>query len=130
MILTRATVCAGEAAATAIVPAISISAYALLIGRSYPVIQSVEFALGLTAGGMALFSFGILLSAVVGGAWVPVAVGVPIIAGLYTGTRSSRTLRTYNPQDLFSGAATVHAPARALGPPLPWSAMGSASRRQ
>jgi ABC-type transport system involved in multi-copper enzyme maturation permease subunit len=124
ILLTRAAVCAGEATATAIVPAISISAYSLLIGRSYPVIQSVEFALLLTAGGMVFLSLGILLSTFLGGGWGPVAIGVPIIAGIYTGTRSSEALRAYNPQDLFSGAATVQAPAWALGSSLPWSAMG------
>ena len=123
ILLARAAVCAGEAIVTAIVPALSISAYSLLIGRSYPVIQSVEFALLLTAGGMVFFSFGILLSAFLGGGWVPVAIGVPIIAGIYTGTRSSEALRAYNPQDLFSGASIVQAPAWALGSPLPWSAM-------
>ena len=124
MLLARAAVCAVEAILTAIIPAMSISAYALLIGRSYPVIQSVEFALLLTAGGMVFFSLGILLSTFPGAGWVPIAIGVPIIAGIYTGTRSSEALRAYNPQDLFSGAAAVHAPAWALGSSLPWSAMG------
>jgi ABC-type transport system involved in multi-copper enzyme maturation permease subunit len=124
ILMTRAGVGAAEAMVTAIVPAISISAYSLLIGHSYPVIQSVEFALLLTAGGMVFFSFGILLSAFVGGGWVPVAIGVPTIAGIYIGSHSSEALHAYNPQDLFSGAAAVHAPAWALGSPLPWSAMG------
>jgi ABC-type transport system involved in multi-copper enzyme maturation permease subunit len=125
ILLARAAVCAGEAIVTAIVPAMSISAYSLLIGRSYPVSQSVEFALLLTAGGIVFFSFGILLSAFLGGGWVPIAIGVPTIAGIYTGSRSIEAFRAYNPQDLFSGAATVQAPAWALGSPLPWSAMGA-----
>ncbi len=124
MLLVRAAVCAGEAILAAMVPAISISGFSLLVGRSYPVIQSLEFALLLTTGGMVFFSFGILLSAFLGGGWAPVAVGVPVIAAIYTGTRSSEALRAYNPQDLFSGAATVQAPAWALAAPLPWSAIG------
>jgi ABC-type transport system involved in multi-copper enzyme maturation permease subunit len=123
ILLVRAAVGAGEAAVTAILPAMSISAFSLAIGRSYPVIQSLEFGLLLAAGGMAFFSFGILLSACLRGDWAPVAIGIPIIAGIYTGTRSSHALRAFNPQDLFSGAATVHAPQWALGAPLPWAAL-------
>lgn len=124
ILLVRAAVGAGEAAVTAILPAISISAFSLSIGRNYPLIQSLGFALLLAAGGMAFFSFGILLSACLRGDWAPVAIGIPIIAGIYTGTRSSQLLRAYSPQDLFSGAATVHAPEWGLSAPLPWAALG------
>jgi ABC-type transport system involved in multi-copper enzyme maturation permease subunit len=123
MLLARAGVCGGEAILTAIIPAVSISAFSRLAGRSYPVAQSCEFALLLVAGGMVFFGFGILLSAFLRGDWAPVAAGIPIIAATYTGTRSSDALRAYNPQDLFSGAGTVGAPDWALGMP-PWAAIG------
>jgi ABC-type transport system involved in multi-copper enzyme maturation permease subunit len=122
ILLVRAGVGSGEAAITAIVPAISIPAFALMSGHRYPVVQSLEFALLLVAGGIAFFGFGILLSTILKGEWA-VAIGIPAIAGIDTGTRSSDALRAYNPQDLFSGAAAVHAPAWALAAPLPWAAM-------
>lgn len=124
LLLVRAAVGAGEATVTAMVPAMSIPMFALLIGQGYPVTQSLEFAALLVAGGMVFFSFGILLSTCLRGDWAPLAIGLPIVAGIYTGTRSTEALRAYNPQDLFSGAATVQAPAWALGASLPWSALG------
>lgn len=124
ILMVRAAVCAGEATTAAIIPAISISLFSHMIGRSYPVIQSLEFALLLVAGGLVFLSFGILLSAFLRGDWAQVAVGIPVIAGIYTVTRSRDALRAYNPQDLFSGATTVQAPAWALGAPLPWAAIG------
>ena len=123
MLLIRAAVGAGEAAITAIVPAMSVSAFSLLIGRSYPVIQSLEFAALLTVGGMVFFSLGILLSTFVPGDWAPLAVGIPLIAGVYTGTRSIDPLRAFNPQDLFSGAANIRPPEWAIEMPLPWTAL-------
>jgi hypothetical protein len=124
LLLARAAVGAGEAIATAIIPALSIPAFALLIGRTYPVLQSLEFSALLVAGGMVFFSLGILLSTLLRGDWAPLGIGIPIVAGIYTGTRSSEVFRVYNPQDLFSGAAGVQAPAWALGAPLPWDALG------
>jgi ABC-type transport system involved in multi-copper enzyme maturation permease subunit len=123
ILLVRAAVCAAEAAATAVLPATSISAFSLVIGQSYPVIQSLQFALLLTAGGMAFFSLGILLSARLRGDWAPVAIGIPVIAGIYTCTRSIPSLRAYNPQDILSAAATVQPPAWAIGSHIPWPAM-------
>jgi ABC-type transport system involved in multi-copper enzyme maturation permease subunit len=123
MLLARAAVGAGQAMVTAIVPAMSIPLFALLIGHSYPAIQSLEFAALLVAGGMVFFCLGILLSTLLRGDWAPLAMGIPIVAGIYTGTRSSEGLNAYNPQDLFSGAASVQAPAWALGPHLRWGAL-------
>lgn len=125
MVLVRAAVGAAEAVAGAILPAITISAFAPLVGSRYPVVQSLEFALLLAAGGLVFLALGILLSAFLGGGWPPLAAGVSIIGAIYTGTRASDSLRAFNPQDLFTGAATVQPPAWALGSPLPWSAVAA-----
>jgi ABC-type transport system involved in multi-copper enzyme maturation permease subunit len=123
MTMVRVTMGLAEAVVAALLPAASVSAFALFIGQSYPVLQSLEFSLLLVGGGIVFFSLGVLLSTILRGDWTPLALGIPIIAGVYSATRSSSWLRPYNPQDLFSGAATVHAPAWALAMPLPWSAL-------
>src|SRR5215467_8106010 len=64
MLLVRAAVGAAEASATAILPAISISAFALLAHQTYSPLQSLEFALLLMAGGTAFFGLGILFATV------------------------------------------------------------------
>jgi ABC-2 type transport system permease protein len=123
MLLVRTAVGAAEASATAILPAISISAFALLAHQTYSPLQSFEFALLLMAGGTAFFGLGILFATVLRGDAAPLAIGIPFIAGIYTATRSIEALRSLNPQDLFSGAATVHPPTWSLGTPLPWAAI-------
>jgi hypothetical protein len=122
MLLVRAGVCFAESVAASLIAAISISVFSPLVGQRYPVAQSLEFTLLLTTVGAAVFAFGILLSTLLGGGWTPLAVGIPVVAGIYTTTKSFDALRPFNPQDLFSAARTVHPPVWSPGPP-PWAAI-------
>jgi len=89
------------------------------------VIQGLEFALLLAAGGMVFFSFGVTLATLFPGDGTPLAVGIPAIAGLYVLTRHEPGLRPLNPQDLFSGAAHIGPPAWALSGAPPWAAIAA-----
>jgi hypothetical protein len=123
MLLARAGMGAAQAFATAIIPSMSVSLFSLLAGHTYPLIQTVEFALLLVAGGLAFFSLGLLLSIMLAVDWAPLAVGIPMIAAVYTFTRRQPGLRAYNPQDLFTGVAHLRLPMWAIGSPLPWTAI-------
>lgn len=79
----RAAVGGLEIAALGLIPAVSIPALSILIGKPYPVGQALSHALLMVLGGVVFFGLGVMLSTLIESEHTPALVGVAFVALFY-----------------------------------------------
>ncbi len=106
LFLIRASVAWAEAIALGLASAILIPLFSVLVGESYPFRQALAFGASMTAAGVVVIAFGLLLSEVFEGEFTSPVIGLCTLSAIFLGYRS-HTLRGWNVFDVMSATSSI-----------------------
>lgn len=119
LFLVRASVAWIESIALGLASAILIPALSALVGESYPFLQALAFGAWMSATGLVILTFGLLLSEVFEGEFTAPVVGLCTLTATFLGYRG-HTLRGWNVFDVMSASASINPQTQLLTGALPW----------
>ena len=117
-VLTRAAVGAAEAIALGFIPGVIVVGLSPMIGRAYPLSQTLMFATMLVLAGLVFYALGFLLSHVLRGEYGAPAVAMALIAAFYVVTKLPR-LEFLNVFDAMDGKQVLVGHTFYLGDTFP-----------
>jgi ABC-type transport system involved in multi-copper enzyme maturation permease subunit len=119
LIMVRAGMVVAQSLILAVVPALLIPGLSWLVGRSYPVLQAVEFGLLMGCAGLIFPCFGVLLSTLFEGEFTAPVLGICVLGAVFVGFKQ-QGLRSWSITDVMSGTNFVDPATQMLGSSAPW----------
>jgi ABC-type transport system involved in multi-copper enzyme maturation permease subunit len=119
LFLIRASVAWAESIALGLMSAILIPVLSALVGESYPFLQALAFGASITAAGLVVIAFGLLLSEVLEGEFTSLVIGLCTLTAIFLGYRS-HTLRGWNIFDVMSATASIDPKTQLLAGTFHW----------
>lgn len=99
--------------------AILIPVLSALVGESYPFLQAPAFSASMTAAGLVVIAFGLLLSEIFEGEFTSPVVGLCTLTAIFLGYRA-HTFHGCNVFDVMSATGSIDPKTRLLTGTLHW----------
>ncbi|HMF62470.1 MAG TPA: hypothetical protein VK608_00145 [Edaphobacter sp.] len=119
LFLVRAAVAWSESIVLGLVSALLIPILSFFVGESYPFIQALAFGALMSAAGLVILAFGLLLSEIFEGEFTAPVVGLCALTAIFLSYRA-HTLRGWNVFDVMSATGCIDPLTQLLTRPLPW----------
>lgn len=119
LFLIRASVAWAESIALGLASAILITELSALVGESYPFRQALTFGALMTAAGLVVVAFGLLLSELFEGEFTSPVTGLCTLLAIFLGYRS-HTLPGWNVFDVMSATSSIDPRTQLLAGTFHW----------
>jgi ABC-type transport system involved in multi-copper enzyme maturation permease subunit len=119
LFLIRAAMAWAESIVLGLASATLIAVLSPLVGKSYSFFQALAFGALMSAAGLAILAFGLLLSEVFEGEFTAPVIGLCTVTTVFLGYRS-HMLRGWNVFDVMSGTAAIDPNTQLLTGAFPW----------
>jgi ABC-type transport system involved in multi-copper enzyme maturation permease subunit len=119
LFLIRAAVAWAESIVLGFVSAILIPVLSFFVGESYPFVESLAFGALMTAGGLVILAFGLLLSEIFEGEFTAPVVGLCTLTAIFLSYKA-HTLRGWNVFDVMSATTFIDPTTQLLTGAVPW----------
>jgi ABC-type transport system involved in multi-copper enzyme maturation permease subunit len=108
-----------ESIAFGLASAILIPLLSAFVGESYPFLQALAFSASMTAAGLVVITFGLLLSEIFDGEFTSPVVGLCTLTAIFLGYRA-HTLHGWNVFDVMSATASIDPKTQLLAGTFHW----------
>lgn len=119
LFLIRASLAWAESIAFGLASAILIPVFSAFVGESYPFLQALAFGASMTAAGLVVIAFGLLLSEVFEGEFTSPVIGLCTLTAIFLAYRA-HTLRGWNIFNVMSAAASIDPETQLLTGAFHW----------
>lgn len=119
LFLIRAAVAWAESIVLGLVSALLIPILSSFVGESYPFLQALGFGALMSAAGLVILAFGLLLSEIFEGEFTAPVVGLCALSAIFLSYRS-HTLRGWNVFDVMSATTCIDPATQLLTGAVPW----------
>jgi len=119
LFLIRASVAWFESIALGLASATLIPVFSALVGESYPFIQALAFGASMTAAGLVIIAFGLLLSEVFEGEFTTPVIGLCTLTAIFLGYRA-HTLHGWSGFEVMSATASIDPKTQLLTGTFHW----------
>jgi ABC-type transport system involved in multi-copper enzyme maturation permease subunit len=119
LFLIRAAMAWAESIVLGLASAVLIPLLSPLVGEAYSLLQALAFGALMSAAGLVIVTFGLLLSEMFEGEFTAPVVGLCTVTTVFLGYRS-HTLRGWNVFDVMSGTASIDPNTQLLTGAFPW----------
>jgi ABC-type transport system involved in multi-copper enzyme maturation permease subunit len=122
LFLIRATVAWAESIALGLASALLVPILSFLVGESYPVAQALAFGVLMSAGGLVILAFGLLISEIFEGEFTGPVVGLCTLTAVFLSYKA-HTFHGWNVFDVMSATASIDPTTQLLTGAVPWTGL-------
>ncbi len=119
LFLVRAAVAWAESIVLGLVSALLIPILSSFVGESYPCAQALAFGALMSAAGLVILAFGLLLSEIFEGEFTAPVVGLCTLTAIFLSYKA-HTLRGWNVFDVMSATTCINPTTQLLTGGVPW----------
>jgi ABC-type transport system involved in multi-copper enzyme maturation permease subunit len=119
LFLIRAAMASAESIVLGLASALLIPALSAVVGEAYPFPQALGFGAWMSAAGLVILAFGLLISEIFEGEFTAPVVGLCSVTAIFLGYRG-HTLRGWNVFDVMSSTASINSHTQLLSGTFHW----------